>query len=154
MISSKAIIEDGVELGVNVQVWEGSKIRAGAKVGDNTIIGMGVYIGPGVVIGQNCKIQNLSQIYDPAVIGNGVFIGPGVILTNDKYPAAVSEDGTLKSSLDWTPSLVKVEDFARIGAGAICVAPVTIGQGSMIAAGAVVTKDVAPGTTVMGVPAR
>jgi UDP-2-acetamido-3-amino-2,3-dideoxy-glucuronate N-acetyltransferase len=154
VISDKAMIDEGVIIGKNVSVWEGSKIRSGVVIGDNTVIGMGVYIGPNVKIGSNCKIQNLAQIYDPAVIGDGVFVGPGVILTNDKHPSAVNQDGSVKTSSDWQPVGVVLEDFCSVGAGAICVAPVVIGKSALVAAGAVVTRDVKPNQTVVGVPAR
>ena len=115
---------------------------------------MGVYVGPGVVIGRNCKIQNYALIYDPAEIGEGVFIGPGAILTNDKNPSALSSDGEVKQSEDWTASKVIVGEGASLGAGSICVAPVSVGAHSMVGAGAVVTRDVPPHSLVVGVPAR
>lgn len=153
-ISPHAIVEAGAELGSRTRVWEFTKIRSGAKVGENVTIGMGVYIGPGVIIGDNCKIQNGAQIFEPAVLGVGVFVGPGAIFTNDRHPSAVNLSGSKKSESDWTKSSVVVEDYASVGAGVICVAPVTLGKGASVGAGAVVTKDVKAGDLVLGVPAR
>ena len=153
-ISPNAIVEAGVELGPNTYVWEFTKIRSGARIGANVTIGMGVYIGPGVIIGDDCKIQNGAQIFEPSVIGNGVFIGPGAILTNDNHPAAVNSDGSKKREGDWEKSSVVIESLVSIGAGAICVAPVTLSKGSRVGAGAVVTRDVDAGVLVVGVPAR
>jgi acetyltransferase-like isoleucine patch superfamily enzyme len=153
-ISELAIIEDGVTIGPNSKIWEFSKVRTGAIIGSGVTIGMGVYVGPGVVIGRNCKIQNYALIYDPAELGDGVFIGPGAILTNDKKPSAVSSDGGVKGPQDWIASKVTIEDGVSLGAGSICVAPVVVGAHAMVAAGAVVTRDVAPHSLVVGVPAR
>jgi acetyltransferase-like isoleucine patch superfamily enzyme len=153
-ISPLAIVESGAAIGAASSVWEFSKIRRGAVIGENVTVGMNVYIGPGVVIGSNCKIQNGAMIYDPASIGDGVFIGPGVILTNDKHPRAVGLSGGKLGVNDWARVGVVVEDHASIGAGAICVAPVTIGKGAMVAAGAVVTKDVPAGEIWAGIPAK
>jgi acetyltransferase-like isoleucine patch superfamily enzyme len=154
VVSPMAIVEPGVEIGEGSSIWEFTKIRSGAFIGENVTVGMNVYIGPGVAIGANCKIQNGAMIYDPATIGDGVFIGPGVILTNDKHPRAVGLSGEKLGVNDWTQVGVVIEDQASIGAGAICVAPVTIGKGAMVAAGAVVTKDVPAGEVWAGVPAK
>ncbi len=153
-ISPQAVIEPGVIIGNGTYVWEFTKIRSGAVIGENVTIGMNVYIGPGVIIGENCKIQNNAMIYEPATIGSGVFIGPGVILTNDRHPWATNLSGEKLKFEDWISSGVEIEDQASVGAGAICVAPVIIGRRAMVAAGAVVTKNVPSGETWMGVPAR
>ena len=154
MIHELASIDDGVILGKNVQVWEYARIRSGAVVGENSIIGRNVYVGPGVVIGKNCKIQNNALIYEPAIIGDGVFIGPAAVLTNDKYPRATNGDSGLKSAEDWDPVGVVVSEGASIGANAVCVAPVNLGNNSMVGAQSVVTKDVEAKATVVGNPAR
>lgn len=143
-----AVLEDGVK------IWHNAQVRENARIGKNVIIGKNAYIGAGVEIGDNCKIQNNAMIYEPAKLHNGVFIGPGVILTNDHYPRAINSDGTQKSASDWQPVGVEIEEGASIGAGAICVAPVKIGRWAVVAAGAVVTKDVPPFSLVAGVPAR
>lgn len=153
-ISPHAIVEPGVEIGQGSCVWEFTKIRSGAVIGENVTIGMNVYIGPGVVIGANCKIQNNALIYEPAIIGDGVFIGPGVILTNDKHPRATNPSGEKLNAEDWAQVGVKINDQASIGAGAICVAPVEVGAGAMVGSGAVVTRNIPSGQTWLGVPAR
>jgi UDP-2-acetamido-3-amino-2,3-dideoxy-glucuronate N-acetyltransferase len=153
-VQQTAIIEEGVSLGRGVQVWHYAQIRKGAKIGDFSVIGSHTYIGLGVVIGSNSKIQNSAKIYEPASIAEGVFIGPNAVLTNDLHPRAVNINGTRKSTADWNPAGVSVCKGASIGAGAICVAPITLGEWSMIAAGAVVVTDVKSFALVAGVPAK
>jgi acetyltransferase-like isoleucine patch superfamily enzyme len=153
-IESSSLVDSSAVIGQGTRVWHNSQIRDVVVIGTDCIIGRNVYIGTGVRIGQNCKIQNNALIYEPAVIADGVFIGPGVILTNDQYPRAVNPDLTLKSADDWIPVGVSIGTGASIGAGSICVAPVSIGDWSMIAAGSVVTKNVPNFALVAGVPAR
>jgi acetyltransferase-like isoleucine patch superfamily enzyme len=105
-------------------------------------------------MGDNCKVQNYALVYEPARLADGVFIGPAVVLTNDHYPRAVNPDGSPKNTHDWEPVGVTIEEGAAIGARAICVAPVTIGPWSTVAAGSVVVRDVPAHALVAGVPAR
>jgi acetyltransferase-like isoleucine patch superfamily enzyme len=107
-----------------------------------------------VVVGENCKVQNYALVYEPAVLEAGVFIGPAVVLTNDVFPRAVTPEGSLKTEDDWDKVGVTVRQGAAIGARAVCIAPVTIGEWATVAAGAVVTKDVPDFALVAGVPAR
>ncbi|XAS66187.1 acyltransferase [Micrococcaceae bacterium Sec5.7] len=153
-VAPSADVSDQAVLGEGTKVWHLAQVREDANIGRNCIVGRGAYIGTGVQIGDNTKIQNYALVYEPARLGKGVFIGPAVVLTNDTYPRSVSPDGSLKSSHDWTPVGVTIEDGASIGARAVCVAPLTIGRWATIAAGAVVTKDVPAFALVAGVPAR
>ena len=125
-----------------------------SKVDENVVVGRNVYIGTGVQIGSNCKIQNNALIYEPAILGEGVFIGPSVILTNDTYPRAVNSDGAQKGSSDWNIVGVKVNKGASIGAGAICIAPLEIGEWALVAAGSTVTKNVPSFALFAGIPAK
>jgi UDP-2-acetamido-3-amino-2,3-dideoxy-glucuronate N-acetyltransferase len=153
-ISALANVEYGAKIGDGSRVWDHTHIRKNAIVGDNCTIGENVYVGPGVLIGENSKIQNGTLIYEPAKLGRGVFLGPGVILTNDKYPRAISPDGALKTTADWEAVGVEIGDGASVGAGAVCIAPVSIGNWSMIAAGSIVVADVPAYALVVGNPAR
>ena len=105
-------------------------------------------------MGDNCKLQNHALVYEPAVLEDGVFVGPAVVFTNDCYPRAITPNGTLQRGTDWEPVGVVVRHGASVGARAVCVAPVTIGRWALVAAGSVVTKDVADFSLVAGVPAR
>jgi len=153
-IHPSADVDSDISLGEGVAIWHLAQVRSGAKLGDNCIVGRGAYVGPGVEIGANSKIQNYALVYEPARLGAGVFIGPAVVLTNDHFPRAVNPDGTLKSGHDWELVGVTIEEGAAIGARAVCVAPVTIGKWSMVAAGSTVTRDVPDYALVAGAPAK
>lgn len=154
IIHPEAFVSQDATVGVNARIWELATVREMAIIGDSCIVGRGAYVDVGVQIGSRCKVQNSAMIYSPAIVGDGVFIGPGVIFTNDRFPRAVNPDGTQKSASDWDSVGVKVGEGASIGAGAICVAPVTLGPWSVVAAGSVVTKDVRAHSLVKGIPAR
>jgi acetyltransferase-like isoleucine patch superfamily enzyme len=151
---ASAEIDPRATIGDGSSIWHLAQIREEAKLGRNCVVGRGAYIGTGVELGDNCKIQNYSLIYEPAKLGNGVFVGPAVVFTNDHFPRAINPDGTLKSASDWEPVGVTVLDGASIGARSVCVAPVTIGKWALVAAGAVVTKNVPDYALVAGVPAK
>ncbi|GAA3924427.1 acyltransferase [Microbacterium invictum] len=154
VVQPSADIDDGVELGPRTRVWHLAQVRKGAVLGADCNIGRGAYIGPGVTLGDACKVQNYALVYEPAVVGDGVFIGPAVVFTNDEFPRAANPDGSLKGGDDWEAVGVTVERGASIGARSVCIAPVTIGEWALVAAGAVVTKDVLPHALVAGVPAK
>jgi UDP-2-acetamido-3-amino-2,3-dideoxy-glucuronate N-acetyltransferase len=118
------------------------------------IVGRGAYVGPGVVIGHNVKLQNYALVYEPARLEDGVFIGPGAVLTNDMFPRSVDVGGRLKRAEDWDAEGVVVKEGASIGARAVVVPGRVIGRYALVAAGAVVTRDVPDFALVVGVPAR
>ncbi|MDP4013892.1 MAG: acyltransferase [Candidatus Nanopelagicales bacterium] len=153
-VTASADVADSASVGDGTSVWHLAQIREDAQVGRDCMIGRGAYIGTGVVVGDNCKIQNYALVYEPARLGPGVFIGPAAVLTNDQYPRAVNPDGSLKSADDWLAVGVDIAEGASVGARAVCVAPVRIGRWAMVAAGAVVTRDVPDFAVVAGVPAR
>lgn len=138
----------------SASIWHYAQVREQVEMGENCIVGRGAYIGIGVKMGDNCKVQNYALIYEPAVLGEGVFIGPAVVLTNDEYPRSITPDGKLKSGHDWVAVGVTIKKGASIGARSVCVAPVTIGAWTLVAAGSVVTRNVPDFALVAGVPAR
>lgn len=153
-VEASADVDGRAVIGKGTRVWHLAQIREDAVVGEDCTIGRGAYLGPGVRLGDRCKVQNHALVYEPAVVGDGVFIGPAVVFTNDEFPRAVTPDGRPKTEADWTTVAVTVGDGAAIGARAVCIAPLTIGRWAMVAAGAVVTRDVPDHALVAGVPAR
>jgi UDP-3-O-[3-hydroxymyristoyl] glucosamine N-acyltransferase len=153
-IAPDADVHESALLGEGTSVWNGAAVREDAVLGRSCIVGRGAYLGPGVRAGDNVKIQNYALVYEPAVLGDGAFVGPGVVFTNDVNPRAVTPEGRLKSAEDWDAVGVTVLEGGSVGARAVCVAPVTIGRWAMVAAGAVVTRNVPDFALVLGVPAR
>ena len=144
---------------VDVEFGEGVVVHSftnlyGCSIGDGTHIGAFVEIQRGAVVGARCKIQSHTFICDGVTIEDEVFVGHGVMFVNDKRPAATNAEGELKSTEDWELLRTVVERGASIGSGAVVLGGVRIGAGALVGAGAVVTRDVAPRATVVGVPAR
>ncbi|MFJ8720917.1 acyltransferase [Streptomyces sp. NPDC093269] len=153
-VQPSAQVDESADIGAGSSVWDLAQIREGARLGEGCVIGRGAYVGTGVRMGDNCKLQNYALVYEPAELGDGVFIGPAVVLTNDHNPRSVDPEGRQKRGGDWEAVGVKIADGASIGARSVCVAPISIGRWAMVAAGAVVTKDVPDFALVVGVPAR
>ena len=114
-------------------------------IGDDCMIAAFVEIGVGVVVGKRCRIQAHCYLPRGVVLDDDVFLGPGVIFTNDKYPP--SKGG-------WQDNKTRVKRHVAVGAGALILPNVIIGEGARIGAGAVVTRDVPPGATWTGIPAQ
>ena len=144
IVRSGTVVYAGVQLGSNVRVGHNALLREALVVGDNTIVGSGVIIDGHTSIGSKVSIQ--SGVYIPlnTTIEDHVFLGPRCILTNDKYVMR-------------TPYELKgptVRHGASVGAGAILMPGIEVGQEAVVGAGAVVTKNVPPKTIVLGVPAK
>ncbi len=146
-------IADDVILGMNVKL-PGFANLYGCRVGDDTLIGTFVEIQKNAVVGRRCKIQSHCFVCEGVTLEDEVFVSHGVMFTNDLMPRATHRDGTLKGESDWTCTPTRVCRRAAIGSNATILAGVTIGEEALIAAGAVVTKDVPPRTLVAGAPAR
>lgn len=144
---------DDVTLGDDVRLAPFVNLY-GCSIGTGTRVGPFVEIQRGALVGERCKIQSHTFICSGVHIGDGVFVGHGVMFINDTYPRATNERGELQSDDDWELRSTFVEDRASLGSGAVILAGVRIGAGALVGAGAVVTKDVPPGETVAGVPAR
>lgn len=149
-----AQVDATAELGAGTTIWELAQVREQARLGSGCVVGRGAYVGTGVQIGDDVKLQNYALVYEPATLADGVFVGPAAVLTNDHNPRSVAPDGQQKRAGDWQAVGVTVGTGASLGARSVCVAPVRVGRWAMVAAGAVVTRDVPDFALVMGVPAR
>ena len=147
MIHETAVVDDPVEIGTGTKVWHFSHILAGAKIGRNCTISQNVMVGPDVRVGDNCKIQNNVSVYKGVTLEDGVFCGPSCVFTNVNTPRA-----EIDRKKEISETLVRCG--ATIGANATIVCGVTLGEYSFVAAGSVVTRDVADFALVAGVPAR
>lgn len=147
-IHESSYIDEGVEIGENTKIWHFCHVQKGAKIGKNCVVGQNVNISKNVKIGDYVKIQNNVSIYEGVELEDGVFCGPSCVFTNDLTPRAEYPKG----SHAYKKTLVK--RGASIGANATILCGHIIGAYAMIAAGAVVTKDVPDFVLVAGVPAR
>lgn len=141
-------IDEDVEIGAGTKIWHFCHIQRGARIGKRCSLGQNVNISNNVVVGDECKIQNNVSLYEGVELEDGVFCGPSCVFTNDLTPRARFPKG----STGYKKTLIR--EGASIGANATIVCGHTIGRYAMVAAGAVVTKDVPDYALVAGVPAR
>lgn len=146
-------IAPDVKLGRDVRIFGFTNLY-GCEIGDESKIGTFVEIQKGARIGRRCKVSSHSFICEGVTLEDEVFIGHGVIFTNDLFPKATNEDGSLQTDADWACVKTLVKRRASIGSGATLLCGITIGEGALIGAGSVVTKDVPAGAIVAGNPAR
>jgi UDP-2-acetamido-3-amino-2,3-dideoxy-glucuronate N-acetyltransferase len=147
-------------ISANVQLADGVVIHHpslvnlyGCTIGPETKIGAFVEIQKGVTIGARCKVSSHSFLCEGVTLEDEVFIGHGVMFINDRTPRAAT-NGALQTEGDWECLPTLIRKGASLGSGVVVMGGVTVGEGAMVGAGAVVTRDVPPGVTVVGVPAR
>ncbi len=133
-------------IGKNTNIWQFCVVLPNAKIGDNCNICSHCFIENDVTIGNNVTIKSGVQLWDGVCIEDDVFIGPNVTFCNDKYPKSKNKNFKLEP--------VRIKSGASIGANSTILPGVTIGRNALVAAGSVVTKDVADNAMVMGNPAR
>ncbi len=146
-------IAPDVKLGRDVKLYAFVNLY-GCEIGDETKIGTFVEIQKGARIGKRVKISSHTFICEGVTIEDEVFIGHGVMFINDKYPRSTTPNGNLQTEADWNLIPTLVQRRASIGSNATILCGVTIGEGAIVGAGSVVTKDVPPYTIVVGNPAR
>jgi acetyltransferase-like isoleucine patch superfamily enzyme len=144
-----------VVLGAGVRIVQPDLVNLyGCRIGDGTKVGAFVEIQRHAVVGARCKISSHTFICEGVTIEDEVFVGHGVMFVNDLHPRATTDDGALQQSDDWELARTVVRRRSSIGSGAVILGGVTIGEGAMVGAGAVVTSEVPAGVVVAGVPAR
>jgi acetyltransferase-like isoleucine patch superfamily enzyme len=144
---------NNVEVGAEVKIFPFVNAYH-CKIGSGSKVGTFVEIQRGVEIGANCKISSHSFICEGVKIEDNVFIGHNVTFVNDRYPRATNTDGSIQTAADWDLETTLVKKGASIGSSVTILCGITIGEGALIGAGSVVTKDVAPNTIVAGNPAK
>jgi acetyltransferase-like isoleucine patch superfamily enzyme len=133
-------------IGATTSIWHHAHVRAGARIGSGCVVGKNVYVDAGAVIGDRVKVQNNVSVYNGVTIGDDVFVGPSAVFTNDRVPRAFNGE--------WSVIPTVVERGASVGANATIVCGTRLGEYAMVAAGAVVTRDVGAYQLVAGNPAR
>lgn len=146
-------IAPDVKLGRGVRIFAFTNLY-GCEVGDETKVGTFVEIQKGAKIGRRCKISSHTFICEGVTIEDEVFIGHGVMFTNDLLPRATAAGGQLQTEADWKCVPTVVKRGASIGSNATLLCGITIGEGAIIGAGSVVTRDVPAHAVVAGNPAR
>ena len=143
-----SVIDDGVKIGSGTKIWHFCHIQSGAEIGENCSLGQNVNVSHNVRIGNGVKIQNNVSVYEGVVLEDYVFCGPSCVFTNDLTPRARYPKG----QAGYKKTIVKHD--ASIGANATIVCGHTVGEYALIAAGAVVTKDVPAYALMAGIPAK
>lgn len=147
-VHESSYIDENVQIGEGTKIWHFCHIQSGARIGKHCSLGQNVNVAGNVTIGNDVKIQNNVSVYEGVELEDGVFCGPSCVFTNDLTPRARYPKGreNYKRTL--------VQEGASIGANATIVCGHTVGKFAMVAAGAVVTKDVPDYALVAGVPAK
>jgi acetyltransferase-like isoleucine patch superfamily enzyme len=147
-VHPKALVESEM-VGAETRIWAYAHVMPGARVGKRCNIGEGVFVEGGVVVGDDVTVKNGVALYDGVIVENEAFLGPHAVFTNDPRPRS----GRFKRPVEtWRPTYIR--RGASIGANATIVCGVSVHEYSMVAAGAVVTRDVPPYALVVGMPAR
>lgn len=147
-VHESSYVDDGVKIGKGTKIWHFSHVQSGAVIGNNCSFGQNVNVANNVKIGNGVKVQNNVSIYEGVELEDYVFCGPSMVFTNDLTPRAKYPKG----SVGYKKTVLK--EGATVGANATIVCGHTIGKWAMIAAGAVVTKDVPDYALMAGVPAK
>lgn len=137
---------DATIIGSGTRIWQFVVVLSGAQIGSDTNICSHVFVENDVRVGSRVTIKAGVQLWDGLRIEDDVFVGPNVTFTNDRHPRSGNRDFTLEPTI--------LRKGCSIGAGACILPGIEIGEEATVGAGAVVTRNVAPGTTVVGNPAR
>jgi UDP-2-acetamido-3-amino-2,3-dideoxy-glucuronate N-acetyltransferase len=143
----RGVIQRRTRAGAPAKVYPSAIVQPGARLGEDAVVGAFCFVADGAVVGNGTRIQSHVSVWRGVILGDDVFVGPSATFTNVRHPRAA-----FPRAPDFAET--RVDDGATVGANAVIVAPVRIGACAVIAAGAVVTSDVAPHAVVAGSPAR
>ena len=146
-VHESSYIDDNVSIGQGTKVWHFCHIQKGSVLGSNCSLGQNVNVGNNVKIGNGVRIQNNVSVYEGVELEDNVFCGPSCVFTNVTIPRS-----HYPVHGDYNKTLIKWG--ASLGANSTIVCGHTVGRSALIAAGAVVTKDVKDYALMAGVPAR
>ena len=146
-VHPSACVDEPCTIGAGTRIWHFCHVMSGARIGRDCVLGQNVFVAGGAVVGSRVRVQNNVSIYDGVVIEDDVFLGPSCVLTNVSNPrAGIDRHGHFEPTL--------LRRGATLGANATVVCGVTVGRHAFVAAGAVVTHDVADYALILGVPGR
>lgn len=144
---------NNVKVGSNVRIFDFVNAYH-CSIDDNSKVGAFVEIQKGATIGKNCKISSHTFICEGVHIEDNVFIGHNVTFINDRFPRATNPDGSVQTDADWKLEETFIKKNASIGSSVTILCGITVGDGAIVGAGSVVTKNVLPNTIVAGNPAK
>ncbi len=146
-VHESSYVDDGVTIGEGTKIWHFSHIQKGAQIGRDCSLGQNVNVGNNVKVGNGVRIQNNVSLYEGVEVEDNVFCGPSCVFTNVITPRShFPVHGVYVKTL--------IKKGASLGANCTVVCGHTVGKGALIAAGAVVTKDVKDYALMAGVPAK
>lgn len=146
-VHESSYVDDNVSIGKGTKIWHFCHVQTGATLGENCSLGQNVNVGNNVKIGSNVRIQNNVSIYEGVEIEDNVFCGPSCVFTNVKTPRSRFPVGGV-----YAKTLIK--EGASLGANCTIVCGHTVGRSALIAAGAIVTKNVKDYALMVGAPAK
>jgi UDP-2-acetamido-3-amino-2,3-dideoxy-glucuronate N-acetyltransferase len=145
-VCAGAVVLAGARIGPGAIVGDQAFVRERAVVGSETVVGRGTAVDNDVVLGARVRLQTNVYLTAYSLVEDDVFVGPGATTTNDHAMARHARDAPLRGAT--------LRRACRVGAGSVLLPGVEVGGEAFVAAGAVVTRDVAPRAVVVGVPAR
>lgn len=146
-IHPTAVVDEGARVGAYTSIWHFSHLEAGAVVGENNNLGQNIYIGNSAIVGNGCRLGNSVSVFSHVELEDFVFCAPFMVFTHIAFPrAAVSRRQIFQKTL--------VKTGVTLGANSTVVPGITVGTGSFLAAGAVLTKSAKDWSLMVGTPAR
>ena len=146
-VHESSYVDDGVQIGEGTKIWHFCHVQKGAVIGKNCSLGQNVNIGNNVKVGNGVRIQNNVSVYEGVELEDNVFCGPSCVFTNVTTPRAhFPVQGVYAKTV--------IKEGASLGANCTVVCGHNVGKSALIAAGAVVTKDVKDYALMAGVPAK